>query len=938
MSSSPVERLDEFFGPNAGYALELLERGQEKQPAAEAEEVVVGLRASAEVSAAAAAAALAQSIRLFGHRGAHLDPLGSEPPGDPHLDYGAHGLTEEDLTKLPASIVGGAVGRANLANAAEAIQRLEQIYCGTTGYEVAHVEDPSERAWLLEAIEEERFRPPRDPVDERELLDRLTEISAFERFIHRAYPGQTRFSIEGLGMLIPMLDEMIADAAAHGTRSILLGMAHRGRLNVLAHVLGKPYARILGEFEGREPAGRGAGSEGTDDGWAGDVKYHAGARRAIQSAELRNGTDRQTVTVVMAPNPSHLEFVDPVVQGMARAADEDRHRPGLPLQNEAASLGVLIHGDASFPGQGVVAETLNLSRLPGYRTGGTLHIIANNQLGFTTEPREGRSTLYASDLAKGFEIPIVHVNADDPIACIAAMRLATAYRAEFGKDFLVDLIGYRRWGHNEGDDPAFTQPRMYAAVEKQATVREQFAADLVKRGIVRQGDPEAFLKAGLDEFQRIRENVRRQPEPSVTVGSSDGVDVTENSSPARGEVASARGAQGNPDWNRLKQLNEALLAFPKDFHVHPKLDRPLQRRRVAFERPDSPVDWAHAETLAFASLVSEGVPVRLTGQDAVRGTFSQRHLTFFDARSGAPFTPLAALPDQRASFDVHNSPLSENATLGFEYGYSVQAPDTLVLWEGQYGDFINGAQVIVDEFVVSGQAKWGLISSLVLLLPHAWEGQGPDHSGGRLERFLEQAAEDNIRVANCTTAAQYYFLLRRQAASLGPDARPLVVMTPKSLLRHPLAASRAHDLFDERFEPVLDDARAAAHRARVRRVVLCSGHVWTAVEGDERRSGANDVAVVRVEELYPFPSEALSELLDGYRHADDVIWLQEEPQNMGAWTFVERRLRDVLGDRTLRYVGRPESASPAEGWAEAHAAEQRRIISEIFEGMPAHAR
>jgi 2-oxoglutarate dehydrogenase E1 component len=834
--------------------------------------------------------------------------------------------------------VGGAVGRANLANAAEAIQRLEQIYCGTTGYEVAHVEDPSERAWLLEAIEEERFRPPRDPVDERELLDRLTEISAFERFIHRAYPGQTRFSIEGLGMLIPMLDEMIADAAAHGTRSILLGMAHRGRLNVLAHVLGKPYARILGEFEGREPAGRGAGSEGTDDGWAGDVKYHAGARRAIQSAELRNGTDRQTVTVVMAPNPSHLEFVDPVVQGMARAADEDRHRPGLPLQNEAASLGVLIHGDASFPGQGVVAETLNLSRLSGYRTGGTLHIIANNQLGFTTEPREGRSTLYASDLAKGFEIPIVHVNADDPIACIAAMRLATAYRAEFGKDFLVDLIGYRRWGHNEGDDPAFTQPRMYAAVEKQLTVREQFAADLVKRGIVRQGDPEAFLKAGLDEFQRIRENVRRQPEPSVTVGSSDGVDVTENSSPARGEVASARGAQGNPDWNRLKQLNEALLAFPKDFHVHPKLDRPLQRRRVAFERPDSPIDWAHAETLAFASLVSEGVPVRLTGQDAVRGTFSQRHLTFFDARSGAPFTPLAALPDQRASFDVHNSPLSENATLGFEYGYSVQAPDTLVLWEGQYGDFINGAQVIVDEFVVSGQAKWGLISSLVLLLPHAWEGQGPDHSGGRLERFLEQAAEDNIRVANCTTAAQYYFLLRRQAASLGPDSRPLVVMTPKSLLRHPLAASRAHDLFDERFEPVLDDARAAAHRARVRRVVLCSGHVWTAVEGDERRSGANDVAVVRVEELYPFPSEALSELLDGYRHADDVIWLQEEPQNMGAWTFVERRLRDVLGDRTLRYVGRPESASPAEGWAEAHAAEQRRIISEIFEGMPAHAR
>jgi 2-oxoglutarate dehydrogenase E1 component len=937
MSSSPAERLDEFFGPNAGYALELLERVQEP-PLALPEESPPGLRASAEVSAAAAAAALAQSIRLFGHRGARLDPLGSEPPGDPHLDYGAHGLTEDDLVHLPASIVGGAIGRANLANAAQAIQRLEQIYCGTTGYEVAHVEDPSERAWLLEAIEEERFRPPRDPVDERELLDRLTEISAFERFIHRAYPGQTRFSIEGLGMLIPMLDEMIADAAAHGTRSILLGMAHRGRLNVLAHVLGKPYARILAEFEGREPAGRGAGSEGTDDGWAGDVKYHAGARRAYQSAELRNGTNPQTVTVVMAPNPSHLEFVDPVIQGMARGADEDRHRPGPPLQNEAASLGVLIHGDASFPGQGVVAETLNLSRLPGYRTGGTLHIIANNQLGFTTEPREGRSTLYASDLAKGFEIPIVHVNADDPIACLAAMRLATAYRAEFGKDVLVDLIGYRRWGHNEGDDPAFTQPRMYAVVEHKPTVREQFAADLVRRGVVRHGDPEAFLKAGLDEFQRIRESVRRQPE--VTGRSSDAVDVdgAQASLPRDGEVSSARGGRTNPDWNRLKQLNEALLAFPKDFHVHPKLDRALQRRRAAFERPDSPVEWAHAETLAFASLVTDGVPVRLTGQDAVRGTFSQRHLTFFDARNGAPFTPLDALPDQSASFDVHNSPLSENATLGFEYGYTVQAPDTLVLWEGQYGDFINGAQVIVDEFVVSGQAKWGLVSGLVLLLPHAWEGQGPDHSSGRLERFLEQAADDNFRVANCTTAAQYYFLLRGQAASLGPHARPLVVMTPKSLLRHPAASSNSGELTAGRFEPLLDDTNAAAHRARVRRIVLCSGHIWMAVQSDERRPGAADVAVVRIEELYPFPSEALSELLDSYRNADEVVWLQEEPQNMGAWTFVERRLRHVLGQRTLLYVGRPESASPAEGWAEAHAAEQRRIISEVFEGVPAHAR
>jgi 2-oxoglutarate dehydrogenase E1 component len=919
-----VDPLDEYYGPNAAYAQELLER---QAPAPEPSELVPPvpeLGASAEVSAAAAAAALAQSIRMFGHRAAHIDPLGSEPPGDPHLDLGAYGLHEDDLANLPASVVGGVIGRAALPNALEAIHALEQVYCGTTGYEMAHVEDPDERAWLLEAIEEQRFRPPNDPVDERQLLDRLTEVSAFERFLHRAYPGQTRFSVEGLGMLIPMLDELIADVAAHSTRSVVLGMAHRGRLNVLAHVLGKPYARILAEFEGREISPRGAPSE-TDEGWAGDVKYHAGARRAYQSSDQRDGTESRTVTVVMAPNPSHLEFVDPVVEGMARAATEERNKTGTGSGNENASLAVLIHGDASFPGQGVVAETLNLARLNGYRTGGTLHIIANNQLGFTTEPREGRSTLYASDLARGFEMPIVHVNADDPIACLAAIRLAAAYRARFGEDFLVDLIGYRRWGHNEGDDPSFTQPRTYASIEKKQTVRELFAADLVKRGIVRDGDPEAFLKAGLDEFQRIREFVRRQP--------ANGADGLPPASAHRDNPATPAPTKA-PTWDRLKELNAALLTFPADFNLHPKLDRALQRRRVAFDRPDAPIDWGHAETLAFATLVTEGVPVRLTGQDSVRGTFSQRHLTFFDVKTGAPFTPLTALPGQTAAFAVYNSPLSENATLGFEYGYSVQSPKSLVLWEAQYGDFVNGAQVIVDEFVVSGQAKWGLTSGLVMLLPHAWEGQGPDHSSGRLERFLEQAAEDNIRVANCSTAAQYYFLLRHQAASLGEDARPLVVVTPKSLLRHPLATSRASDLADGQFEPVLDDMNASRHASRVRRVVLCSGHIWAELESDKRRAQSDDVAVVRIEQLYPFPIHEVMDVVDHYARSEELIWLQEEPRNMGAWSIVERHVGEL---RELRYVGRPERASPAEGWADAHAAEQHRIISEVLEGVPAHA-
>jgi 2-oxoglutarate dehydrogenase E1 component len=709
-----------------------------------------------------------------------------------------------------------------------------------------------------------------------------------------------------------MLDELVADAAAQGTRTILLGMAHRGRLNVLAHVLGKPYDRILSEFEGRTPARHSAASESTDEGWAGDVKYHAGARRVVS----RNGTvaasAAPSVTVIMAPNPSHLEFVDPVVEGMARAAND---------RTSESSLAVLIHGDASFPGQGIVAETLNLARLRGYSTGGTLHIIANNQLGFTTEPRDSRSTLYASDLAKGFEMPIVHVNADDPIACLAAIRLAAAYRARFSQDFLVDLIGYRRWGHNEGDDPSFTQPRVYAAIERQPTVREQFATDLVRRGVVREGDPDAFLKAGLDEFQRIRERVRAS------------VPADEHDSPATELAHREDSSLKPPTWDDLKALNTRLLTFPSDFHLHPKLDRALQRRRAAFERPNAPIDWGHAETLAFATLVSEGVPIRLTGQDTVRGTFSQRHLTFHDARTGQPYAPLQQLGNPRG-FEVYNSPLSENATLGFEYGYSVHSPETLVLWEAQYGDFINGAQVIVDEFVVSGQAKWGLVSGLVVLLPHAWEGQGPDHSSGRLERFLADAAEDNIRVVNCTTSAQYHFLLRRQAASLGSMARPLVVMTPKSLLRHPLSSSHASDLVGGRFEPVLDDAQTSKHPNRVRRVVLCSGHIWAELESDKRRAEVEDLAVVRIEELYPFPSQALTDVLDKYHAAREVIWVQEEPQNMGAWLFVERQLRGV---REVHYVGRPAEASPAEGWADAHDAEQRRIISQVLEGVPAHA-
>ncbi len=935
-----MDDLEQFYGPNAGYVEELRERARRDPQALDAAtraalaslsagpapgappEVTAGL----DVSVAAAAADVAQAIRLYGHRGAHLDPLGSPPPGDPQLDLTSHGVREDDLALVPASVVGGPTARA-ARSAAEAIQRLWGIYCATTGYEFSHVQVPEERAWLFAAVEEERFRPPADPVDERTLLDRLTELSAFERFLQRAYPGQTRFSIEGLGMLIPMLDELIDRAGGEGIRLIALGMAHRGRLNVLAHVLGKPYERIVAEFEGWAPVAPAAPSGSAGEGWAGDVKYHAGGRRAYPADHAG------VVAVILVPNPSHLEAVDPVVEGMARAAND-----------HGTALAVLIHGDAAFPGQGVVAETLNLSRLAGYSTGGTLHVITNNQLGFTTEPTHGRSTLYASDLAKGFEIPIVHVNANDPVACLAATRLAVAYRTRFKKDFLIDLIGYRRWGHNEGDDPSFTQPRMYATIRELPTVREQFAAELVRRGVVGAGEPDALLQAGLDEFQRIRESVlaraRADERPGPGAVRAEQALAARRPAPGADERADGKPAASTAlepvSLEALRELNQALTRLPEGFALNPKLARPIQRRRAAFEDPDAPIDWGHAEALAFATILGQGIPIRVAGQDTVRGTFSQRHLTFFAARTGAAFTPLRELPGEHAPFEAWNSPLSENAALGFEYGYSVHHPGTLVLWEAQYGDFINGAQVVVDEFIVSGEAKWGLRSGLVLLLPHAWEGQGPDHSGGRLERFLQLAAEDNIRVANCSTAAQYYHLLRRQAASLRAEPRPLVVFTPKSLLRHPLAAARAPELAGGRFHPVLDDARAAAQPARVRRLVLCSGKIWADVAGQRARPPAASLALVRVEQLYPFPAAEVRAVLDAYAGAPEVLWLQEEPRNMGAWTYVEPLLRELLGPgRTLQYVGRPPSASPAEGWPEAHAATQRRIVEAPLASQPA---
>jgi len=852
--------------------------------------------------------ALAQAIRDRGHLAARLDPLEPRPPGDRGLDPADWGMAPEDLRDLPAGVVGGPVAR-DAPDAGAAIQVLCDIYCGTTGYEFGHIQADEERAWLRDAVESGRYRQPLATPAQRRLLERLTEVEAFEHVLHRRLPNQTRFSLEGTDVLIPMLDTLIDHAARDGTRDVVMGMAHRGRLNVLAHVLGKPYAAILAEFHpgAHDPTARPTDLDGPD-GWGGDVRDHLGAQTTLAVDETAR------VQVTLAPNPSHLEFVTPVVQGMVRALQDRRGRPGRPAQDVGAALALLIHGDAAFPGQGIVAEALNLGALAGYRAGGAVHIIVNNQLGFTTDPEDARSTLFASDLARGFAIPIVHVNADDPEACLAAARLAYAYRGLFHKDVLIDLVGYRRWGHNEGDEPAFTQPLQYEKIRQHPTVRALYAQTLDRRQSVPQSVAAALLGAALARLQEITPD-RAAP----AAGSRD----------RRIRVPRATSVPAE----RLRALNEAFLARPDGFSPYPRVERLLQARRTALEG-DFTVNWAHAEALAFASLLADGVAIRLSGQDTERGTFSQRHLVLHDTGSGARFVPLQTLPQARASFAVYNSPLSEAGALGFEYGYSEQAPDTLVLWEAQYGDFANAAQVIVDQFISAGRAKWRQRPWLVLLLPHGYDGQGPEHSSARLERFLQLAGEDNLRVANVTSAAQYFHLLRRQVALRHLDPCPLILMTPKSLLRHPLAASPLAAFTDGGFQPVIDDDYARQHPDAVTRLILCSGKVYVDLVSDRGRRQAQRVAIARVEELYPFPDAALGEVMEGYPHLLEVIWLQEEPRNMGAWTYMEPRLRDLIGTGpSVGYIGRPERASPAAGSPLVHRAEQERIVAEAFGGL-----
>jgi 2-oxoglutarate dehydrogenase E1 component len=721
-------------------------------------------------------------------------------------------------------------------------------------------------------------------------------VDGLERFLGRAYTGYKRFSIEGTDALVPILDEIIAESAQAGAREVVVGMAHRGRLNVLTNVMGKPYEALFGEFEGRHKTGGEAGT--------GDVKYHLG----FENQRRLFGRD---ITLRLVPNPSHLEVVNPVLEGVARA---HQRVPGAApgTRDELSVVPVCIHGDAAFPGEGVVAETFNISALNAFRTGGTIHVIVNNQVGFTTDPNDARSTYYASDLAKGFEVPIFHVNGDDAEACMKAVRLACAYRTRFRKDVLIDLVGYRRHGHNEGDEPTYTQPALYQRIKAHPTVPRAWAKRLVEQEVFTAEEAEAVEQDVMNAYATRH---------AAFKASIDGAEAhqpwPEEGTPDARPVDTAVQAE------RLLAINDALLRWPADFNAHPRLAKQLERRRDAVG-PEGGIDWGHAEALAFGSLVSEGVSVRLTGQDAERGTFSHRHSVLNDVETGRKYAPLAHLPGASAAFEVYNSALSELAVMGFEYGYSTAAPDTLVLWEAQFGDFVNVAQPIIDQFLIADRAKWGQDSSLVLLLPHGYEGQGPEHSSARLERFLQSAAEGNMSVGYLTTPAQYFHMLRRQA--LRRPRRPLVLMQPKSMLRLPQAASRLVDLASGGFQPVLDDPVASQRRDDVRRLVFCTGKVYYDMALDEKRNGT--VALVRVEELYPWPHEEIQRIVDLYPAIEEVAWVQEEPKNMGAWTYVQPRLRVSAGAALgVRYIGRQERASPAEGYTAAHTVEQARIVS-----------
>ncbi len=836
---------------------------------------------------------LVYAYRNIGHILSCMDPLEACPMDHPLLSLERFDISLADLDQSLAetSFLGATNGRLK-----DLLAALKASYCRSIGVEYMHLHDPDERRWLQERMEPVQNKPSLEPREKKILLKQLHQAAMFEAFLNKKYMGVTRFSLEGGDVVIPLLDRLIAQAAVNSSQEVILGMAHRGRLNVQCHVLGKPYEEIFREFESCYDPGQLLGS--------GDVKYHNGY---LSDIELPEG---EGLRMFLVNNPSHLEAVDPVVEGVARARQE------LANKGSAHVLPVLIHGDGAFAGQGVVAETLNMSQLAGYKTGGTVHIIINNQIGYTTLPEDARSTRYSTDIAKMLMVPIFHVHGENPEAAVHIGKLAADYRHRFGKDVVIDVICYRRYGHNEGDEPYFTQPLMYNRIKERPSLYTLYAQELSAEKIVDQSHLETIQTEIQDALDKAYADVH----------GTDCLFPQDNYFEEWEAVQSKytfTGVSTSVPRKQLKKIAQQLNQVPHEFSLNSKLKRLLDKRMTAIESGKG-IDWANAEALALASLLMQGYTIRLSGQDVGRGTFSQRHSVLFDAKTGQPYTPLNNLEGQKAKFMVYNSLLAEAGVLGFEYGYSITQPNTLVLWEAQFGDFANNAQGVIDLFIASGQSKWQRLSGLTMLLPHGWEGLGPEHSSARLERFLQLCAEENMQVCNLTTPAQYFHLLRRQVKA--PYRKPLVLMTPKSLLRHPMAVSNLDELVSKEFEPVLDDLDPNAGATEI---LFCSGKIYYQLVQRREELKQSDKVILRLEQFYPFPERQIEKLLVKYKKVKEFSWVQEEPGNMGAWSFVQARLERIIGQR-LHYVGRKPAASPATGFPAIYKQQQEAISDQAL--------
>ncbi|MFC6878621.1 multifunctional oxoglutarate decarboxylase/oxoglutarate dehydrogenase thiamine pyrophosphate-binding subunit/dihydrolipoyllysine-residue succinyltransferase subunit [Actinomadura yumaensis] len=840
---------------------------------------------------------LIHAYRVRGHLMADTDPLEYKQRRHPDLDILQHGLTLWDLEREFAT--GGFGGKPTM-KLRDILGVLRMAYCRTVGIEYMHIQDPEERAWIQERVEVPHDKPSRE--EQLHVLRRLNSAEAFETFLQTKFVGQKRFSLEGGESVIPLLDSVISAAAKAHLDEVVVGMAHRGRLNVLANIIGKSYGQIFGEFEGNLDPRSAQGS--------GDVKYHLGAEGDFVAS------DGSKIHTELVANPSHLETVDPVLEGVVRAKQDilDVGEAGFSV------LPVLVHGDAAFAGQGVVAETLNLSQLRGYRTGGTVHVVINNQVGFTTAPEYSRSSVYSTDVARMIQAPIFHVNGDDPEACARVARLAFEYRQTFKKDVVIDMVCYRRRGHNESDNPSFTQPLMYDLIDAKRSVRKLYTEALIGRGDITVEEAEAALRDYQEQLERAFTETREAVKKPLEPGSVVKPDVEERIPIDHGSAGTAISAE------TVKRIIDSQVSLPEGFSVHPRLQPILQRRAQMVE--DDALDWATGELLALGSLLIDGHPVRLVGQDTRRGTFGQRHSVLVDRRTGEEYTPLKQFSQGVSKFYVHDSLLSEYAAMGFEYGYSMTRPDALVAWEAQFGDFANGAQSIMDEYISSGEQKWGQHSSVVLLLPHGYEGQGPDHSSARIERYLQLCAQDNMTVAYPTTPANYFHLLRWQV--LSGRGKPLIIFTPKYLLRLKAATSTVEQITGGQFQPVIPERSADLDPAGVRRVLLTTGKIYYDVVNARDAAGANDTAVVRVERLYPPPVDEIKAELAKYPEGAEVVWVQDEPANMGAWPFMALKLPHHIEGLTMTRVSRPASSSPAVGSAKLHAAEQDALLSRLF--------